>query len=201
MRSFKEYCELRPLFEDNSLPTSGFFAEFVEARDNEVPLNEFFGLGKMFDRFRSGRRVAIPYMRLVTDPATGKRVYKTFQAGEFMPDKLPGQGKPDARSSAPSPSRPTAPPKPAKPAGRYTDKPAEDLEVIEQPVKIKPEKLIQFIKSSGVDVSKLSPKTIQTFTDRLNTLPTRDAAMNQIRDTIRQMLQAQGKYNTSGAIA
>lgn len=190
MRSFKEYCELRPLFEDNSLPTAGFFAEFVEARENEVPLNELFGLGKMFDRFRSGQRVQIPYMRLTTDPATGKRGYKTFQPGEFMPDKMPGMQVPN---------KPMA--KPSKPMARYTDKPAEDLEVIEQPVKIKPEKLIQFIKNSGVDVSKLSPKTIETFAARINKLPTRDAAMNLVRDTIRQMLQAQGKDKTVGEIA
>ena len=63
------------------------------------------------------------------------------------------------------------------------------------------EKLIQFIKNSGVDVSKLSPKTIETFAARINKLPTRDAAMNLIRDTIRQMMQVQGKYNYTGEIA
>ena len=194
MRSFKEYCELRPLFEDNSLPTAGFFAEFVEARDNQVPLNEFFGLGKMFDKFRSGRRVDIPYMRLTTDPATGKRAYRTFQTGEFMPDKLPGMKVPDRMPAKPVP--------PKRAAGSYTDKPVTPgLEVIQQPVKIKPEKLMQYIKNAGVDISKMPPERFNQYVQRINKSPSRDAAMDTIRDTIRQMLIAQGKDKTVGEIA
>ena len=90
---------------------------------------------------------------------------------------------------------------PAKPAPRYTDKPAEDLEVIEQPVKMIPEKVMQFIKSSGVDVTKISPKEFQDLLTKLHQNKTRAAAVDQLRNEIRIMLAKQGKGNPTGAIA
>lgn len=189
MRSFKEYCELRPLFEDNSLPTAGFFAEYVEARENDLPLNEFFGLGGLMDRLRGGTRPTLPTYRVTRDPSTGKKAYKEFEPGDFMPNKMPGMKVP-ARMA------------PRQPMGAYTDKPVTpDLEVINQPVKIKPEKLMQYVKSSGVDVSKIPPAAFDAFVKKINSLPTRDEAMDEIRTKIRQMLLLQGKYTATGRIA